>query len=53
MATQKLQDSDYYTVKILSLHTVTKHTEMSHSKPELNATKGIRTTVVEQKQQQA
>ena len=38
---------------MLSLHTVIDRNEMSHTKPEPNATKGIRTTVAEQKQQQA
>ena len=33
-------------------YTVTRHTEMSHTKPEPNATNGIRTTVAKQKQQQ-
>ena len=32
--------------------TVTERTEMSHTKPEPNATKGIRTTVTEQKEQE-
>ena len=33
-------------------YTVTRHTEMSHAKPEQNATNGIRTTVAKQKQQE-
>ena len=32
--------------------TVTERTEMSHTKPEPNATNGIRTTVAEQRQQE-
>ena len=33
-------------------YTVTRHTEMSHTKPEQNATNGIRTIVAKQKQQE-
>ena len=33
-------------------YTVTRHTGMSHTKPEQNATNGIRTTVAKQKQQE-
>ena len=33
-------------------YTVTRYAEMSHTKPEQNATNGIRTTVAKQKQQE-
>ena len=58
-AIQKLQDSDYFSAKILSAYTdkkrgctVIERTEMHHTKRERNATEGIRTTVTEQKQQE-
>ena len=34
-------------------YTVTRHTEMKNTKPEQNATNGIKTTVAKQKQQEA
>ena len=33
-------------------YTVTRRTKMSHTKPKLNATNGMRTTVAKQKQQE-